>query len=204
MNLTLLASLLPLLAGAIPTSSSTPPPAPSTAPPGYPPGPFTVLSARSASPVHLYPMQASNQHFFLGGRPNTYCPLQLPERCPRTNSTVIEGLAELSVVVAGGQHLYVEPSGALGFARPDYPEKPAGSVETGFTYTPGTEHGKFGFHGLGADGFMACPGHENGLYQVFAAMWHAEVPTGNIDDCLGFVAMAIPYEGETPAAWQYV
>lgn len=50
---------------------------------------------------------------------------------------------------------------------------------------------------------MACP-LDNGMWQVFAAVDDAEVPSGNRADCLGFAAMAMAYKGEEPAAWEYV
>jgi hypothetical protein len=49
---------------------------------------------------------------------------------------------------------------------------------------------------------MACPTADN-RWQVFAALSNATVPSGNVADCLGFSAIALPYQGDVPA-WQYI
>lgn len=105
-------------------------------------------------------------------------------------------------MVPGGQAMYVEPSGAVGFTQAHSAQIPPGSAIGGFGYTPGDDHGKYTFSGFGADGFMACPHPDKDFYQVFANMKNATVPSGNVDECLGFVAMAYTYDGPT-AAWQY-
>ena len=64
--------LLPLLAAAAPTAPQNPA--------------FGVMSARSASPIHLLPMTASGQKFYLGGETSSYCPLT--EGCPPGDQTV--------------------------------------------------------------------------------------------------------------------
>lgn len=56
-------------------------------------------------------------------------------------------------------------------------------------------------HDFGADGFMACPTQDH-RWQVFVAMQNATVPSGNVNDCLGFSALALTYNGDIPA-WQY-
>jgi hypothetical protein len=57
------------------------------------------------------------------------------------------------------------------------------------------------YSGWGASGFMACP-TEDSKWQVFAALQNATVPSGNVQDCLGFSAIATP-TNETGNAWQY-
>jgi hypothetical protein len=49
---------------------------------------FSVISARSASPVHLLPLNAAGSYFWLGGNAQTYSPV---EGVPESNSTVITG-----------------------------------------------------------------------------------------------------------------
>lgn len=52
---------------------------------------------------------------------------------------------------------------------------------------------------------MACP-DQNRRWQVFAAVQNASVPSGDVADCLGFDALATPWDGEDGfpvAAWQY-
>lgn len=49
---------------------------------------FSVISARSASPVHLLPLNAAGGYFWLGGNAQTYSPV---DGVPETNNTVITG-----------------------------------------------------------------------------------------------------------------
>ena len=54
---------------------------------------------------------------------------------------------------------------------------------------------------------MACPVQEEGAskkWQVFAALQNATVPSGDVDDCLGFSAMATQTKQNATAAWEYV
>lgn len=54
---------------------------------------FTVISARSASPVHLLPMNAAGTYFYLGGKPSTYCPESVSQvaPCPSGSVTAFAG-----------------------------------------------------------------------------------------------------------------
>ena len=60
-----------------------------------PTAPFTVISARSGSPVHLLEMNAAGFRFNLGGNTATYCPTTVsdegPDACPAGNLTAILG-----------------------------------------------------------------------------------------------------------------
>jgi hypothetical protein len=109
-------------------------------------------------------------------------------------------------MVPGGQQMYVEPSGAVGFTQAHSASIPPGSFIGGFTYrriSGAAFDGIYGFAGWGETGFMACPtpgGHD---HQVFANIGNATVPTGNVRDCIGFSALGLVYEGPI-GAWQYV
>ena len=54
---------------------------------------------------------------------------------------------------------------------------------------------------FGAHGLMACPTDDE-EWQVYAAMDNATVPSGNVNDCVGFWAITSDWD-EGPAAWQY-
>ncbi|KAL6237169.1 hypothetical protein BDW75DRAFT_92165 [Aspergillus navahoensis] len=198
MKLAFASSLLPLLAAAAPTSTASLPNG------AEQPAAFTVMAARSASPIHFLPLTASGQSFWLGGNTTTYCPL--PSNCPPGNTTVLAGNGgSLSVVVPGGQQIYVAPTGALKFTQAHSAYIPPGSSYGPFEYVPGPEGSVFGhymYSGWGASGFMACPTEDN-RWQVFGALQNATVPSGNVEDCLGFSAIAVPSKlvGQT---WQYV
>ncbi|KAA8643668.1 hypothetical protein EYZ11_003403 [Aspergillus tanneri] len=180
---------LPLLAAAAPTKDDNPA--------------FGVMSSRSASPIHLLPMNAAGQHFYLGGKASTYCPLPEGKGCPPGTSTVFApGGSGLNVMVPGGQQVYVNPDGALSFTQAHSAYVPPGSALGPFSYEPGENFGHYTFTGWGASGFMACPTKDQ-RWQVFANLQNATVPTGNVEDCLGFSAMA-PKADSGAAAWQYI
>ncbi|KAJ5211479.1 uncharacterized protein N7498_003125 [Penicillium cinerascens] len=183
---------LPLLAAAAPAMQT---------PEGNPS--FGVMAIRSASPIHYMQMNAAGQKFWLGGQTSSYCPDLQGLDCPAGNQTVIVGSGcALDVEVPGGQQIYVDPSGALSFTQAHSASIPPGSAIGGFKYEPGKPWSHYTFNGWGASGFMACPTDDN-RWQVFAAMENATVPSGNVEDCLGFSAMALTYKGPVPA-WQYV
>ncbi|KAL2852530.1 hypothetical protein BJY01DRAFT_208034 [Aspergillus pseudoustus] len=195
MKLGLVSSLLPLLAAAAPTTAPQAPEQPAA---------FTVMASRSASPIHFLTMNAAGQSFWLGGSPATYCPL--PSNCPPGNLTVFAGNGgALSVTVPGGQQIYVSPEGALKFTQAHSMNIPPGSSYGPFEYVPGAADQPFGhyvYSGWGASGFMACPTDDN-KWQVFAALRNATVPSGDVADCLGFSAIAVP-TNQTGNAWQYI
>lgn len=67
----------------------------SAAPTTRPTAPYGVMSIRSGSSVHLLPMQARGQNFYLGGSPATYCPQAPVTECPSGLDTVFAGLGAL-------------------------------------------------------------------------------------------------------------
>ncbi|EKV12358.1 IgE binding protein, putative [Penicillium digitatum] len=181
---------------------------------------FGVLSARSASPIHLLPLNAGGTYFWLGGNAHTYSPIP---GIPDTNQTIITDGHFLNVEVPGGQAIYVDNKGALRFTSPHSAYEPAGSSNGPFEYTPGTSFGHWNFKGRGAHGFMACPttnsttsansttsyrrsrrGAATPRWQVFAALKNATVPSGKVQDCLGFDALAVPVDTTTAVAWEYI
>jgi hypothetical protein len=187
------------------TTSSTPPPAATS----WPDKPFTVIAARSASPIHLLSLNAAGQSFYLGGEPATYCPLPPSQgTCPPGNVTAFLGLNNLDVLVPGGQTLYVSPSLAIGFTQAHSASIPPGAQVGGFSYVApvagGNGLGDFGYSGFGAVGFMACP-TADGRWQVFAGGQNATAPMGDVSKCLGFDALTSDYvnPAEGAAAWEY-
>ena len=108
----------------------------------------------------------------------------------------------------GGQRVYVTGTGRLGFTQAHSSIIPSGAYLFPFTLEPGASFGIYGFSGLGATGFLACP-VKNGTapWQIFAnvkGLKDGDVPGKCLRDCLGFDALAPKYTGSGPAAWQYV
>ncbi len=103
--------------------------------------------------------------------------------------------------------MYIRPNGALSYTQAHSAFIPEGSYRTGFTFTPGEQFGHFGVNVDGSTGLLACPaGGANASfpYQIFAnlrSLKDEDVPGGEVAECLGLNAIAIPVEGVR--AWQY-
>ncbi|CAI7651322.1 unnamed protein product [Penicillium glandicola] len=190
MKFTITTLALPFLAASAPT----------TAPPTNPA--FSVMAIHSGAPIHYLQLNAAGQKFYLGGETASYCPSQVPN-CPPGNQTVFApGGASLDTEVPGGQQVYIDPNGALSFTQAHSASIPQGSSLGPFNYSADLPWAHYSFAGWGAKGFMACP-TDDSRWQVFAAIGNATVPNGNINDCLGFSAVALTYTGDVPT-WQYI
>lgn len=66
---------LPFLAAAAPVSQTKANP------------PFSVMATRSGSPIHFLSLNAAGQKFWLGGETASYCPSQVTD-CPPGTQTV--------------------------------------------------------------------------------------------------------------------
>lgn len=168
-------------------TASEPPHATPSAPAG--PSYFGVISARSASPVHLQSLTARGGKFYLGGPgPSSYCPVeQVGSACPPGNSTVLAGGDEtlsMGVIVPGGQQVYVGPDGALSYTQAHSAYIPEGSVRDGFSREQPAAGQTFGYLNFDT-GFVACPAGEGQGYQVFGQVDGATFG----DKCLGFNAL---------------
>ncbi|RJE26329.1 IgE-binding protein [Aspergillus sclerotialis] len=149
-------------------------------------------------------MNANSTSFWIGKKTSAYCPPNVPEMggvCPPGKDTVLVGGSALNVEVPGGQQVYIAPGGALKFTAPHSASMPPGSIKSGFEYEPGNPFGHWTWKGQSGSGWMACPA--DGAYQVFANVKDAEVPSGNVADCIGFDAMAVADKSNSPAAWEY-
>lgn len=203
----LLPSLLPLLASANPLPLES---RQSTL------QPFSLIAARSGSPIHLSSINANGESFWIGKNTASYCPsAQVPD-CPAGIYTELlagDGGASMYTEVPGGQTVYVLPTGALAFtlAHAGGQVSTNNGTATGFTLTPGADGalGAFGFGGLGSTGFLACPAKNATAppWQVFAdveGIRDSSVPGGNVSACLGFDALGAPADAGVLAAWEYV
>lgn len=194
--------------GSQPTKTSSTPPTSTTScvPITTPTKAFTVIAAHSGSPIHLLPLEAGGLGFHLGGGTASYCPESVGSSCPPGNQTVFLG-SSISVLVPGGQQQYVEPTGRVGYTQAHSAYMPTGSIPGGFNYykCPSEPYGHITTSVFGATGLMACPDGSLGTqkYVVFANIPNAVVPSGNVQDCIGFDGLTIDYDGPVPAAWQY-
>jgi hypothetical protein len=94
--------------------------------------------------------------------------------------------------------VYVQTDGQVGFTQAHSAYIPPGAVTVTFSHTTGASFGTFGFTGLGATGFVACPTTTSGFpYQIYA-----NVKGHDFSKCLGFNAVTGDFNGGF-AAWQY-
>lgn len=200
-----------------PTSTSC------AAPITSPTAPYSVLSTRSGSPIHLRSMQARGGNFYLGGSPTTYCPQPPVPNCPSGLATIFSGLGSLvsfnvlrcfpeisnplqSVPVPSSQLIYVRRDGSLGFTRAHSASYPEGAILGGdltYSKTEDARFGRLGSRAFDAQGFVACPTKDQG-YQVFAANSSATAPGGALASCLGFSALTVDAVDPSRGAWQYI
>lgn len=172
------------------SSSSAAPAASATPAPPAGPSYFGVISARSASPVHLLPLTARSGKFYLGGGPpSSYCPVaQVGSACPLGNTTVLAGgdqTLSLGVIVPGGQQVYVAPDGALSYTQAHSAYIPTGSVLDEFSREEPTGTSPYGYLNF-ETGFVACPAVAPATgYQVFGQVDGATFGS----ECLGFNAL---------------
>ncbi|KAI2485967.1 hypothetical protein Ptr902_00100 [Pyrenophora tritici-repentis] len=152
-------------------------------------GYFGVVSARSGSPIHFQTLTARSGQFYLGGpAPTTYCPTEIgAQNCPPGNTTVLSGGVNtlgLGVLVPGGQQVYVQKDGLLGYTQPHSVAMPEGASQTGWSREAPSGNNEFGYlHYEG--GLVGCPAGEGFGYRVYA-----QVPDAKFgDDCLGFDAL---------------
>jgi len=103
----------------------------------------------------------------------------------------------LDVEAPGGQLVYVEEDGALGFTRAHSASIRAGASLTEFEYTPQSSSGAVGKLEFNKKIFAACPTLTENVYQLYA--------TGasgyNRSDCIDIAFGTAKYTG--PAAWEY-
>lgn len=155
---------------------------------------FGVISARSASPIHLQSLTARGTKFYLGGGgPSSYCPVeQVGDACPPGNTTVLAGgdkTLSLGVIVPGGQQVYVAPDGALSYTIAHSAAIPVGSIQDEFSKEAPSNGNSFGYLNF-PTGWVACPAAEGSGYQVFAQIDGATFGS----DCLGFSMLTCKFD----------
>ncbi|KAF2724331.1 hypothetical protein K431DRAFT_291832 [Polychaeton citri CBS 116435] len=170
---------------------------------------FSLLAARSASPIHFQPIAATGQHFYIGKKSTAYCPDSVRKQggCPNKKGAEIhaafaggDGYLSLAVVVPGGQQVYIDPAtGLLGFTQAHSASMPTGAITDGWNLQENVISGNSGIlnnkHNL-----LACPcaAEGDGVYKIYASIDGVKFS----DDCLGFNGIAA---NQTKAgAWQYV
>ncbi|CAK7242631.1 MAG: hypothetical protein STHCBS139747_004127 [Sporothrix thermara] len=122
--------------------------------------PFTLTVSNPANTaLDGLTVDACNQRWNLGIKTCSYCPVTGIE-CPAGNTTVISApsdggsSAAMDVVVPGGQAVFLDPSGAVGFTQAHSASMPTGSTQGGLAAYSG---GGFVNLNSGGYGWAACP-----------------------------------------------
>ncbi|KAF4873583.1 putative secreted protein [Colletotrichum siamense] len=165
--------------------------------------------------IHGKPINASGRRFIIGlDRPSTYCPDVAPH-CPPGNITTVDGLLwGMKVNVPGGQFVYVEPDGFVGFTQAHsagYP--PNSTVQKGFYRTtakpsspceaePPTDLLDFcDPKNAASEGVYACPYPDVvGTWVLVAGSSRARVREG---DCERLEGLELHESEIELGAWQY-
>jgi hypothetical protein len=162
---------------------------------------YTLIAARSASPIHLREIAASGHRLYIGRPTASYCPEIVEEQdaCPPGNTTTFsegDGYLGMAVEVPGGQGIYIDPvCGAVGYTIAHSSAVPEGAIRDGWTYSPGESFGYLSWR----NGLLACPTSVGAdEYEIFAQVDGVQFG----DDCLGFDALASNVTGV--GAWQYI
>ncbi|KAF2134459.1 hypothetical protein P153DRAFT_362229 [Dothidotthia symphoricarpi CBS 119687] len=155
---------------------------------------FSVISARSASPIHFLPLQANGGRFFLGGEPSASCPDGVGACPPGNITSLIGGDGSLSLGSIVPQQVYVAIDGTLSYTGTDGAPLPAGAIANMFEKTDpeGSTLGTLSYD----TGFLACP-QTDGRYQVYGQRDGVSF----VGTCLGFSAITSDVDG--PTAYQY-
>ncbi|KAF2859323.1 hypothetical protein K470DRAFT_258952 [Piedraia hortae CBS 480.64] len=155
-------------------------------------GRFSLAALHPGSPIDGRPIQAQDNHFWIGQGPKWYCASAL--MCPTPNVTVLADTESLSIIAPGGQKVYIQANGALAFW--------GGFVySTNLTVTGLGGPAYAGGSAFGPNGitWKACPVRE-GVWQVFS-----NLPSVTFaQDCIDFYAHVVPFLSGADVASAYV
>ena len=176
---------------------------------------FTLLAVRSASPIHFMPVQANDGQFWIGKDTTASCPSADGCGIYTTNTTVVDcavangnsTTCAMNAVVYGGQTVFVQSNGTLGYGEANNNVVPHGAATQGFTLTLpyGDQTGFFNYPGHNSKGaWAACPtgagcdlgtGKDCAPWAVVSTAVSAVAP-----NCLGFDIVTYPSD---VMAWEY-
>lgn len=184
-------------AKASPTSSAA-----QTSATAAPVGPYSFVTARSGSPVHLLPIYpAGTLQIGSSSSPFSYTPPSVAAAgvsVPVTQAAqfnVGQGTAGLDVGVPGGQQLYVKSDGTIGYTQPHSGSIPSGASTREFSIQKGTGTDQLLFNGKAQ--FLACPlSGKSGQYEITVA----EKTTRT--DCTGVGIVGAITSGVAAYQWQ--
>ncbi|CZR59928.1 uncharacterized protein PAC_09823 [Phialocephala subalpina] len=175
---------------------------------------FTLTASLPGSPLDGLAVNAGGEAFHLGGSPGFYCPTSVGSACPNTTETIFAAeLTALDVEVPGGQQVYVQANGALGFTQAHSASVPVGATIGGFVNVTVASDCHAPWEVItwkspdgSTGGIEACsevPVGTNGtaVYNVYAV-----TPAYNQTGCVKLAGLLASYLGTGAGfgAWQYI
>lgn len=148
---------------------------------------FSMIAVHSGDVnVHLRPIVANGDNFWLGKNTTTFCPESIGtcSNYPGVKTVLTtpqNGLEYLAAATPGFQPVYVSPTGNLSFVQAHVDAVPEGGIAKPFTYTPGASANSAGSFTVPGDGIYACPAGEEGVYQIKSKISDAL----DFSDCTG-------------------
>lgn len=166
---------------------------------------FHASTLHSTNPaLNDQPISAHSSYLALRPDATTGCPGTVVPHCASySNATVLaldpstaDAHLGLAAAVPGGQHVYVDPAGALRYTLAHSGHLVEGAVASGFVYDAAAGGLQFRGKAAGgwADGFVACPRQEGWLLFVKTDVVGQECVPVEVK------TMEVPAEA---AAWQY-
>lgn len=180
---------------------------------------FTITASLIGSSLNGQIINAGGGAFYLGlAAPSTYCPTQIKPHCPEGTSTVLvgmmgqSGIGAMSVMVPGGQQVYVHEYGALGFTQAHSAFIPPGSFLAGFNSKtipasisePSRQVISWKAPDASTEGILACPDIPDYMIGIATHQIYARTPKFNLTDCVvleGLLPSLLPVG--PPTVWQY-
>ncbi|CAK7564079.1 MAG: hypothetical protein SEPTF4163_001962 [Sporothrix epigloea] len=146
---------------------------------------------------------ACDQQFNAGNKTCSYCPQGAA--CPASASTVLlapsdSGPVALDASTPGGQSVYIDSTGSVGYTKPHSAMKPTNATTSGLV-----AYDKGGLVNLnsGGYGWVACPSQVNGTfgYTISAA---SKENNSTLAKCTPVNLKVKPQATGTVGAWEYI
>ncbi|CAD0056700.1 unnamed protein product [Aureobasidium pullulans] len=161
-------------------------------------GTFTLTASNPDQDFSGQPIQASGNHYWVGGHAATYCPSNVGSICSSfPNDMTLIGNGYMATVVPGGQSIYWQKDGALAFTQAH-----SSSQWNLSYYGGGIAYEGGGYFGPNGEDLVTCPvvppGSNTTAWQLFARLAGVSFSSS----CVGVYAL-VHDQNITAGAWQY-
>ncbi|USW55953.1 hypothetical protein Slin15195_G092720 [Septoria linicola] len=155
---------------------------------------FGLMALRSASRFHFGAIQANDGELWIGKSPSTYCPGQQGLNCSGvvTNHTTYQisnSILSLGVQVQGGQKIYIDDCGRVGYTAAGDRTLPYGATTTGWSLDKGER--------------LSLLSHKNGTYFCPPPQPSATIDPFADDVPTSTQGPPVPLRTNSPGPWQF-